>query len=87
MGSASRSVDAGRADRLVSQGTLASHPPALERVTHSATGSRALLPVGPPLRVDFLASTLGSPPAVSSPSSPSPLISCRSLSDFSTLGQ
>lgn len=74
MGSAPRSAEAWRADRLFSQGASAFHSPALERVTHAAAGSRALLPLRPTLGVALLASTLGSPPAVASPSRPSPLI-------------
>lgn len=87
MGSALRSAEAWRADRLFSQGASAFHSPALERVTHAAAGSRALLPVRPTLGVGLLASTLGSPPAVASRSRPSPLISCHSRQDFSTPGR
>lgn len=87
MGSAPRSAEAWRADRLFSQGASAFHSPALERVTHAAAGSRALLPLRPTLGVALLASTLGSPPAVASPSRPSPLISCHSRQDFFTPGR
>lgn len=87
MGSALRSAEAWRADRLFSQGASAFHSPALERVTHAAAGSRALLPVRPTLGVALLASTLGSPPAVGPPSRPSPLISCHSRQDFFTPGR
>lgn len=87
VGSAPRSAEAWRADRLFSQGASAFQSPALERVTHAAAGSRELLPVRPTLGVALLASTLGSPPAVASPSRPSSLISCHSWQDFSTPGR
>lgn len=89
-GSVPRSVQTWQADRLVSRGASASHSPALERVTHSPAGSQALLPVGPPLGVALLACLHPRIPTcrrVPVPSPFPPLISCRSLRDFSTPGR